>query len=246
MKRIKHGSNNNRIEVITKKRNTVIDYVRGLRTMLAKYEVQSTYAMDEIAILFDELGLKNFEFTDNKEETTMATNKLNVLLTIGADGSLLHGLAVLHKEIQNLNVPGNIYLIITQHHADLDNNVFKYYAAQVMKMIWLRNVLIINELLHAQFNAAVLRFFNEVDSKLVRVPRGYKSLLHPMEVCMRQQSSIKQVFKDYLAEEWTRWFRETRENPCGLSVQTVLDMISASLNKLKKETDLIKNVCFTI
>ena len=134
MKKIKYNSINNKIEVITKQRNTVIDYVRDLRTILTNYELQGIYAMDEVTILYDELGLTNFEFTDIKEGTDSTTNKLNALLTIGADGCLLHGFIVLHREILNVNVPANISLTFTRY-ADLDHKVFKYYALQILKII---------------------------------------------------------------------------------------------------------------
>ena len=150
---IKINRTNHRVSLENKQR-IILKHIRDLRRTISQYEPNRVFAMEEITVCYDKLGLKKFEFLkgttyDLSSYSVYEKNMFTVILTVGADGSLMRSLVIFMKNISNLNTPGNLKFAVNEN-GGLNSNMMKMYPLEVLKNDWGRKCLVLNELLYAE------------------------------------------------------------------------------------------------
>ena len=208
--------------------------------------------MDEISICFDELGRKNFEFLDSKtnhfdldENESSEKRMITIVLTTLADGTLLPSLLICPRTSSFLRIKKhfNITLNLKEDHQEMDNQSMKKCIWDILKPHNPGEKLVVLREAHAIHKQAV-ELLLEISCKYVTIPRGFRSLLQPMEAWTYERPSVKKCLTDLLSEEWTEWHqRQMSNNQEKFSEQVLIDLISRALLKLSNERELIRNVC---
>ncbi len=230
-----------------------MSYLSDLNKLIANYDRDAIYTMDEISICFDELGRKNFEFLDSKtnhfeldeNESSSEKRMITIVITTLADGTLLPSLLICPRTSSFLCIKKhyNITLNLKEDGQEMDNQSMKKCIWDVLKSHSPGEKLLVLREAHAIYNKA-LELLLEISCKYVTIPRGFRSLLQPMEAWTYERPSVKKCLTELLSAEWTEWHQLQMSNSQEkFSEQVLIDLISRALLKLSNERDLIRNVC---